>query len=238
MRGTNFEFRYRFLFIALIFWVAFFCYSFDQANAGAAIGQWLAAHTALPKSAAIRLVFALGGLLTLLAAALRTWASSYLHSAVVHDPTLHSERLVADGPYRQVRNPLYVGTILLAVAMGLLASRLGMFILVAGMTLFVYRLISREEHELSLSQGENYRTYLRTVPRLLSAVSPRVPASGARPQWPQAFIGEGFFWIFTIANLGFAITMNRTTWYVLILLALPYYLVSAMIQHRRHKPSA
>jgi len=45
-------------------------------------------------------------------------AEAYLHSSVVHDSQLHSDRLVADGPYRRVRNPLYLGNILLAFGLG------------------------------------------------------------------------------------------------------------------------
>jgi len=42
----------------------------------------------------------------------------YLHSSVVNDRQLHPERLVANGPYRWVRNPLYLGNILLAFGWG------------------------------------------------------------------------------------------------------------------------
>jgi hypothetical protein len=37
MRATEFEFRYRFWFIFLLFWVAFAAYAFDPLNAGKAL---------------------------------------------------------------------------------------------------------------------------------------------------------------------------------------------------------
>jgi len=74
---------------------------------------------------------------------------------------------VADGPYRHLRNPLYLGTILLAVAIGTMASRIGFLVLTVGMILFVYRLILREEANLLRSQGESYRRYFEAVPRLI-----------------------------------------------------------------------
>src|SRR5262249_49124499 len=56
----------------------------------------------------LRMIFGCGALLVFLAAALRTWATAYLRAEVVHDASQHSEALVADGPYRYVRNPLYL----------------------------------------------------------------------------------------------------------------------------------
>lgn len=76
---------------------------------------------------------------------MRTWGAAYLRSEVVHDSNLRNETLVADGPFRYVRNPLYFGNVLLAAGMGLFASRLGWLILALGMVVFVYRLIGREE---------------------------------------------------------------------------------------------
>jgi len=68
----------------------------------------------------LQAIFAFGAVLTVLAALVRTWAAAYLRSEVIHDSKLHGEGLVADGPYRYVRNPLYLGSVLFAVgfAMG------------------------------------------------------------------------------------------------------------------------
>jgi protein-S-isoprenylcysteine O-methyltransferase Ste14 len=51
----------------------------------------------------------------------------------------------ADGPYRYLRNPLYLGAILIALGLGLTASRLGFGLLVGAITAFTLRLIGREE---------------------------------------------------------------------------------------------
>jgi protein-S-isoprenylcysteine O-methyltransferase Ste14 len=88
-------------------------------------------------------------------AGLRTWAAAYLRPEVMRDHRLHDERLTADGPFRHVRNPLYLGNILMAAGMGLSASRAGAVALVAFMTPFGGRLILREEAALEAAQGED-----------------------------------------------------------------------------------
>ena len=238
-RATNFEFRQRFFIIGAIFWGSFTLYSLDRVSAGAVLGNWLAARLALNGNHVIRAVFVFGATLSILSATIRTWASSYLHSAVVHDRDLHSNKLVGEGPYRYVRNPLYLGTTLLSVGMGLMASRAGFALLVIGNLVFTYRLIFREESELIASQGESYRNYLTAVPRLWPSVSPRVPSGGGHPQWGQAFLGEGFFWIFAGANVLFAITLSLKFWYVPMMLALSFYFLAVyLIKRRASKPEA
>src|SRR5205823_5831012 len=81
---------------------------------------------------ALRGLFAVGASFTVLAALIRTWATAYLDTSVVHDSQLQTEALVASGPYRYVRNPLYLGGLLLAVGFALVASRLGAIVILAG----------------------------------------------------------------------------------------------------------
>jgi hypothetical protein len=112
---------------------------------------------------------------------------------VVHDPSLHSERLVAEGPYRHVRNPLYVGLMLLDVGMLPLASALGAAWMLLAMSIFTLRLVGREEAALLAEQGEAFRRYLEAVPlRALAATA--LPAAGGRPQWGRALLGELLIW--------------------------------------------
>jgi hypothetical protein len=155
-----------------------------------------------------RVIFGFGALLVGAAAAIRTWAAAYLRTDVVHDTKLHTETLVADGPYRYVRNPLYLGTFLLSIGLGLLASRLGFVILAVGAAIRILRLIGREEAELEQERGESFREFCRRVPRLLPSLRRRVPGSGLKPQWGQALRGEAFMWGFFITMVAFTITLQ------------------------------
>lgn len=245
MHATEFEFKHRFWFIAGIFWLGFSCYSFDHRNSAAVLARLLLRSPVdinSPASAPpLHLIFAFAALLAILAAALRTWAAAYLRSDIVHDHVLHSEGLVADGPFRWMRNPLYDGGILLAAGMGLLASPLGWFVMVFGLLLFYYRLVLREEAALTASQGESFRAYCAAVPRFLPALRARLKSSGAPPRWGQAFAGETFMWGFAASVIAFAITLRIKVFYVVLgvsLLGYALYWVSRRRFESRQQPAS
>ncbi len=211
MRATDWEFRQRFWIYAGLFTVGYLCYFVDPLN----VTAWLirTARGALESPIdvpvrALQLAFAAAALLVALGALLRTWAAAYLHSEVVHDSELHSDRLVADGPYRHLRNPLYVGLLIATVGLAAMASRLGAAFMLVAVSLFTLRLIGREEAALDASRGDGYRAFRAAVPRLLPALRPRLPASGAAARWGQAFAGETFFWALAVATGIFAATLQ------------------------------
>jgi protein-S-isoprenylcysteine O-methyltransferase Ste14 len=236
MRATKFEFEQRFWVIGFIFAFGFFLYNIDKTNAA----LWLL-HVAAPPvnpdsdhgNNLARLIFGAGALLVFLAAAFRTWATAYLKTEVVHDQAQHSEDLVADGPYRHLRNPLYFANLAMAAGLGLLASRAGWIFMVVAMWLFMYRLIFREEDGLLRTQGESYRAYLNAVPRFWPALTPRIPSAGEEPRWGQAFAGESLIWLFGLGELVFAITLNfKLMWIVFGVSFVAYFLSVYVIKKR------
>lgn len=220
MRATDFEFRQRFWLITAVFIAGFACSFVDRRNAAETVARVLGGDT----RRGMQIVFGVGALVAATAAWLRTWASAYLRSTVVKDGALHTDRLVADGPYRHLRNPLYLGTLLLAVSFGLMASPTGFVVLAGGMVLFLFRLIGREEAELAHAQGDRYRAYREAVPGLWPAFRPRLPASGARPAWRQAVIGELAMWAFAIGVTLFALTLDQRIVYAFLVLGFIGYL--------------
>jgi protein-S-isoprenylcysteine O-methyltransferase Ste14 len=209
LRGTEFEFRHRFGFIGGIFLVAFALYRVDGVN----VAQRVLSHLAPTldddeRRRLLRSLFLAGAALAALGTLLRTWATAYLRAEVVHDPQLHSDRLVADGPYRRVRNPLYTGLMLLVVGMALLASTLGAVWMIVAQAVFVARLAGREEAALLAQHGESFRRYLQAVPRFVPALRPRVPPAGAAPQWGRAVMAETFLWAMVAGLVVFAFTLE------------------------------
>lgn len=77
-----------------------------------------------------------------------------------------NDRLVAEGPFSVVRNPLYVSSFLGAVgvgfATGMACVTLGLAIIFA---LYHRRVVAGEEAFLTATFGEDYRAYAARVPR-------------------------------------------------------------------------
>jgi protein-S-isoprenylcysteine O-methyltransferase Ste14 len=241
VRATEFEFRYRFFIIMALFIGGFWCYALDHVNISDALAKKIVPHAVggagLTERHLVQIFLAFGALLTILAALIRTWAAAYLQSEIVHDSRLHAEGLVADGPYRYVRNPLYFGGVLFAIGFGMAASRLGFVVIVGGLTLFYYRLIAREESQLSETQGQSYRQFLKAVPRLIPSLSPRLPSGGFVPRWGQAFAGETFMWFFAVAAVCFAATLSQRLFLTMIAAGIAAsFLAKAVL--RRRQPNA
>jgi len=95
-----------------------------------------------------------GGLIALWAAVLFRW-----HDTTAH-PYAEASRLVTRGPYRYIRNPMYLGLLLLLIAIGLWLQSLSALLLSPLFILVINRCnILPEEQRLLQSFGEAYREY-------------------------------------------------------------------------------
>jgi protein-S-isoprenylcysteine O-methyltransferase Ste14 len=113
--------------------------------------------------------------------------------------------MMADGPYRRVRNPLYLGSWLMFAAISVLMPPTGALVTMALLTVFLLRLILGEEAFLAAQLGEPYRAYKRAVPRLIPSLQARVSAGGQRPKWGRAVLGE-------IMPLGVLVSFAALSW--------------------------
>ncbi|HET6168748.1 MAG TPA: isoprenylcysteine carboxylmethyltransferase family protein [Terracidiphilus sp.] len=205
MRATAFEFRIRSVIHAVIIVLGFLApwdrwLHLDSAGPNAHVWGTLAAHLAMIRPGAVSIATAFNLLLglatacALVSAALRTWGTAYLGASVVHSSAMHGDAVVAAGPYRYLRNPLYVGIFVHSFALALLMPPSGAVFCVVAIGLFQLRLIGGEEAFLATRLGEPYRAYCARVPRLFPALRPRVAASATRPAWAMAFLGEIYTW--------------------------------------------
>jgi len=237
VRASRFEFEKRFWIISAIYLVGFLLSVFDDTSFIVALRQLIEpsiARRSVDADTFARIVIGIGALLVFLSAAQRTWGAAYLRTAVVHDTAQHSEALVADGPFRYVRNPLYLGNLPMAAGIGVLASRSGFVFLLLANWIFVYRLIFREEEALRQTQRDSYHAYCRAVPRFWPALRPRVPSGNLQPDWGQAFAGESFVWLFGVAELLIAVTLNPWIGLVAFLLGfVAHFLITRQIQKQR-----
>ena len=88
-------------------------------------------------------------------------------------PVAPTQRLVVTGLYRYVRNPMYVGVLLLIFGQMLLFSSAALLAYgVAIWTAFHVFVVFFEEHRLQREFGEEYDLYVRNVPRWIPRVTP------------------------------------------------------------------
>jgi protein-S-isoprenylcysteine O-methyltransferase Ste14 len=122
---------------------------------------------------------------------LRLWAVN--HIGVIS--RTRSDRLgplVASGPFSLVRNPLYVGNILLWVGFAVSARLFWLAPLVALLLALEYHAIVRWEEQLLESRlGDTYRAYVTRVPRWIPSIRPPDrPISGHRFSWRETLFSE------------------------------------------------
>jgi protein-S-isoprenylcysteine O-methyltransferase Ste14 len=118
--------------------------------------------------------------------AMRVWSRSYFTRGS-DTRRIQAHRFVCWGPYRRVRNPLYVGN--LGVAVGLALAFAGPWaaaaFLVALLVLYT-GVIRSEEAVLAGTYGESYARFRLEVPRWI----PRWRALPADPEAPRAELGH------------------------------------------------
>jgi protein-S-isoprenylcysteine O-methyltransferase Ste14 len=102
------------------------------------------------RSVAYGAAIGLVGLLT------RAYAAGYLHK---------QEILTITGPYAFTRNPLYLGSSILALgAAAATRSWISAALLLLYFSVFYYAVMRREEFELRQRHGSNFDAYARAVP--------------------------------------------------------------------------
>jgi protein-S-isoprenylcysteine O-methyltransferase Ste14 len=240
MKATAFEFRHRF-WILMAIYVLGFVAPWDAAlgriglgdGAGPSAHLWGVLAVLLSKSGIMSIGSAFNLLLVsaiLCAGAgawLRTWGTAYLSADVMSDTRMRGEGMVADGPYRHLRNPLYLGAWIHTLALALLMPASGAVFTIVVLIGFQIRLILSEESFLVGKQDEAYTAYCALVPRLMPALRPRIAASGARPRWAQAALAEIFMWGMTAS---FAVLGRRYNAFLLTKCVLVWLGVSLVVR--------
>jgi protein-S-isoprenylcysteine O-methyltransferase Ste14 len=210
MKATFFEFRFRMWIILAIVVAGFWAPWIEWLGWGTRTTMWLwlgfeLGGLGLASTAGFELATALAILLAALAAWLRVWGTSYLGTGTVNNAEMKAGQVVADGPYRHVRNPLYMGNWLMVAAIALLMPPTGAAVAMVLLSVFLFRIILGEEAFLAARLGEPYLAYKRAVPRLLLSPRARVAAGGERPRVGRAMLSE-------ITPLGVLVSFAALSW--------------------------
>ena len=117
----------------------------------------------------------LGALVGLIGLGLRAYAASYLRK---------QEVLTVTGPYAYTRNPLYLGSAILALGTGIATrSWISALILLAYFAVFYSVVMRREERELHARHGALFEAYARVVPFFI----PRLTAAKISGEFAGSF---------------------------------------------------
>jgi len=127
---------------------------------------------------------------------LRLWGVAYAGALTRVTGSVGAPELIMAGPYSYVRNPLYLGNMLLYFGFGVMSNALFPWLLVVAMIWFVfqyYQIVILEEDFLSKKFAELYREYAKHVPRFFPTFTPYVNSdiqSRQFPDWRVAFKSE------------------------------------------------
>ncbi|HEX6739187.1 MAG TPA: isoprenylcysteine carboxylmethyltransferase family protein [Vicinamibacteria bacterium] len=139
--------------------------------AGYAVGL-LVLLLARPRPAALLA----GSVLALLGEALRVWASGHIEK---------TRALATGGPYAHTRNPLYVGSLLLALGVAVASASGWVVAAVAAYFLAFYPAVVREEASFLEGRfGASYREWAAAVPLFLPRLTPGGPRA-SRFAWAR-----------------------------------------------------
>ena len=100
---------------------------------------------------------------SLLGLALRAWAAGCLAK---------NRQLATGGPYAYTRNPLYLGTLLVAAGLAIASRSLGLGALFAAVFVLVYLPVIQNESEYLHVLFPDYPAYAAAVPLLLPRLTP------------------------------------------------------------------
>jgi len=122
--------------------------------------------------------FWIGGIATLAGASIRVWAAGHIDKG---------RTLAQRGPYALTRNPLYLGSFLMAL--GILLAGQGYWLLIPFGLFFVgfyYPVMKAEEQELLQGYGDAFLAYSKRVPLFFPAF--RHPSKDASTfLWPRVW---------------------------------------------------
>jgi protein-S-isoprenylcysteine O-methyltransferase Ste14 len=105
----------------------------------------------------------IGALITSLGIVLRTAASGHVKKNL---------ELTMTGPYAYVRNPLYLGSIIIAIGFAVASRDVWVAIAILGMFALIYVPVIRAEERFLRKQFPTYDDYARRVPSLLPHTLP------------------------------------------------------------------
>ncbi len=196
MGASAIEFRLRMPINATIILLGFWAPWIEAWHIGRRIslGEWLALELSrtgvMTFSTATSVLVVLAALVAAKGVLFRVWGAAYLGPSTVSSVSMVAGGVMADGPYRYMRNPLYIGLWCMVIALAFLMPVTGAAFAVVLIGVFAIRLTLGEEAFLKDKIGEPYVAYMRAVPRFVPRLSHIPSPAGTSPHWLRALLTE------------------------------------------------
>jgi protein-S-isoprenylcysteine O-methyltransferase Ste14 len=136
-----------------------------------------------------------GFVLVVLGEYFRLWGVAIAGSETRTTGPVGGTFLVTTGPFAYVRNPLYLGNMLIYIGIGTMSFALFPWLMIVAFIYFYMQyslIVSLEEEHLAQKFGEEYERYTKSVPRFFPSLIPYKRGSNEQPEldWKRGFISE------------------------------------------------
>ncbi len=116
----------------------------------------------------------IGFLIAMSGELIRLWGVCWAGSETRTTGTVGGTFLIVSGPFAHVRNPLYVGNILLYLGMGIMSMAVFPYLQIAALLFFFVQysyIVAEEEEYLRKTYGAEYAAFEKNVPRFFPRIS-------------------------------------------------------------------
>ena len=148
--------------------------------------------------------YAFGFMVVLAGIAIRVWAAGFL---------VKGGELCTDGPYRDVRHPLYLGSFLAALGLCVMANSIWGWLLVLPLFMLVYAVqVTAEERDLRSRYGHAHEEWASRVPLFLPRFRGRAYAPNQPWRWFQVLANREHYHVL-LTLLLVALFFTRLLWW-------------------------
>lgn len=156
-----------------------------------------------------------GFLIAMIGELIRFWGVSWAGSETRTTGAVGGTNLIISGPFAYVRNPLYVGNILMYFGLGVMSFAVFPYLQIIAISFFILQyhlIVGEEESFLEKKFGEQYKRFVENVPRFFPRLTPYKDENNIQPKvsFSNGFKSE----IRTLQAFIIVIILIVVKWYV------------------------
>lgn len=206
------NFEYRVIISYLIFGIALLTLIFSKNYTYLIIADIFK----IDKNITMSVTFLFIGFINLYTWIFRSYAGGYLTGHISVTKEVQTYKLVTNGPYAYVRNPLYLSDIISITVIGFAGPPIAILILFFGKITTSYMYVVYEENSLLKEFREEYKRYSREVPRFIPRITPYKSEDnkGVKINWKDGLMYNFYAFGIGIAFIISAFTLNRNHLYL------------------------